>query len=923
MNRIYNILGLVLCTVLLLSACSEDLYNNYGVSEGDKVTLSIAYQSSKPGDINISRSQGNQLENKLHNLQVFVFDEQGRLKGYKFLEENQLNQEGKATDITIKTTTGKSKIYAVANMPTNIYKQSGDITLPTTLGEAREQFGGGSENYEELVQAGAKKDFTLDQLKKIAFNRQQGQIDVSDYLMMSGSVGKGEACTIKKGSGGTASVVDPKNAVIELRRIVSKITFKIETAAPSGDIEERTFTPTSYDICNVPIEGSLIEGDNDEAEEIKPEKFENFEGKTFSAQEKIPTFFHYLPENLQNTNIPNGSAIKTYDDREQDKIENGQKVFTNAPKYGTYIILNGEYSQTNTNKERRSATVKYYIHLGNFGTEASGNIKDFDVQRNYNYTYTVTVRGVNKIETQVTTQDDKVQPGAEGIVFDYTGGTKIDLDSHYGQHDMTFKQSDIQKLKGGYRFQVSDLHGKSDVCAVGENGIEGNLNHASYDWVQFADGSNRDYADAYRNNNLKKLDEVLKELYVNRNNNSFWDNGQKTYTCFVDENYYPKLTWGQYTNRDPRTLYIANTVKESPDKRSIYANVAYTLTQQSIKTFYNANHDDTIIAYGLETYRDDNKTGLTVNTESKGTDRWNGLSNMKKDIPTTWTTIKYNEFRQACMSRNRDLNGNGQIDDDEIRWYCPAIDQYGGMWIGENALDKDARLFTNSTKDLSEPSENNGYLNRQGAEHYYSNTKQLPIFWAEEGMATGTTDQLTDAGGDKALKYIRCIRNLQSKGNGTGTTTADKYYEVNGNTVDLDRINPKALNTSAPQTSDLAPHAERGVGNEQALNNAKKKFIIASYDTNGTTTQEAAATAFYTICKNYGENGITTGWRAPNQRELCLIYILKKYNRNNNIGCRTHFSGTLRKYWRLNPSKDQMTMEEVNNIYLRCIKEEQ
>lgn len=40
------------------------------------------------------------------------------------------------------------------------------------------------------------------------------------------------------------------------------------------------------------------------------------------------------------------------------------------------------------------------------------------------------------------------------------------------------------------------------------------------------------------------------------------------------------------------------------------------------------------------------------------------------------------------LIRNRDLNGNGYLDEEELRWYVPAIGQLVGMWLGEPAMAK-------------------------------------------------------------------------------------------------------------------------------------------------------------------------------------------------------------------------------------------
>lgn len=54
----------------------------------------------------------------------------------------------------------------------------------------------------------------------------------------------------------------------------------------------------------------------------------------------------------------------------------------------------------------------------------------------------------------------------------------------------------------------------------------------------------------------------------------------------------------------------------------------------------------------------------------------------------------------ACLTRNRDFNGDGTITDDELRWYTPARDQMLGLWIGEPALPAKAALYPYSTEGM-------------------------------------------------------------------------------------------------------------------------------------------------------------------------------------------------------------------------------
>lgn len=61
-------------------------------------------------------------------------------------------------------------------------------------------------------------------------------------------------------------------------------------------------------------------------------------------------------------------------------------------------------------------------------------------------------------------------------------------------------------------------------------------------------------------------------------------------------------------------------------------------------------------------------------------------------LQTNGELYQYNYYNtypaRYCYDRNRDLDGNGVIDDNELKWYLPAIDQLAGAWI------QDMDLFT-------------------------------------------------------------------------------------------------------------------------------------------------------------------------------------------------------------------------------------
>ena len=94
-----------------------------------------------------------------------------------------------------------------------------------------------------------------------------------------------------------------------------------------------------------------------------------------------------------------------------------------------------------------------------------------------------------------------------------------------------------------------------------------------------------------------------------------------------------------------------------------------------------------------------------INDEENG--RLNTASIWGMDNAPTWATFldyevendmpdlrsDYQYMAYSCLSRNRDNNGNGVIDPEELRWYTAAINQLVGMWVGNESLSQTARLY--------------------------------------------------------------------------------------------------------------------------------------------------------------------------------------------------------------------------------------
>lgn len=926
MKKVMKLAYLLMGVALLLSSCSEDIFPG-GSESNEDVTISLAYSDVSPRDIVVNSRATDAEERHLDNLYIYIFDGNGNLKGYKGIEgEVNLNQNTSSTtkaEITgIKTRSGESYIYAVANISTGLYPvetSNGTVEpnkLPINLNEETARAGG--------------YDFTLNQLKALTFKRNNTSIDITSAFLMSGAVQDGNPVNIT--SAGT--IANDDNA-IRLSRIVSKVKFTIKAAKEKGIT--RSFKLDTYDIMNIAVDGSLV-GKIDGNNRNKTTNVNNNIGNTVRPNdvENDAQFFEvYLPENLQDA-VHN---VTTQAAREDDS-QSIPKEFTNAPANGTYVVLKGKYEET-TSSSTKSADVTYYVHLG----DCTKDKNNYDVERNCKYTYNITVAGVEKIIVEAKKESGADQPGAEGVVLEYGAtGKNMTLDSHYEYMVMRFYRDDIQKLKRagkGYFYQVYALGNHTDVINVGATTI-GKDNGVDTSWIQFAiknsvyseDKSNRGIACNYpgtKSSDLYTVENFLKYLYNNATNSSIWkgyDNKKGNYldaTCFISENYYKNLTWNQYVNDvDKRAFYVANEVKTSNDGRSVYAQTQYGLTQYNIQTFYDRSKAGSITAYGCETINDEEGKDFSVNGggskyNSSGTDTWNGRTNMVADInksTDTWETLKTNKsLIKACMSRNRDLNGDGKISDDEIRWYAPTISQYIGIWIGEEIMSGESKLFNKATSTLK--GESDRML-------YYSSTNGQNTYFSEEGLATNHYNYNNTA---YPPKLVRCLRNLKSNDVGYNQTPA-KYYTYESSVVTLNNVDEKALNTSGEQ-GELNAHTERS-----ALNKPAKKFKISNEKYYGernkdrwdywqwtgvTPTQEHVVDGTFKCYNNYEEGD--KKWRVPNQRELSVMFLVDK-DKITNTYCRTIFSNTnFRKSWTYSSNIFTMDVNKWNATgSVRCIK---
>lgn len=956
-HYIVNILVAAALTLCSLSSCVKENISAPDHGEGT-VYLSLNVLSGGMDQIIVKSpwDPNDDNERAVENLRIYIFSKAtGNLVGYKYFSKDDLtftddsSQPGydrTATVSNIPTSTGEVYIYAIANARTSQYKVTDDAILD--------------------IDESNLSHLTRETFLSATCTRQLGSINPADNrFVMSGFANNGDPVTIARKDGTTqqAEITSPtdKDAKrVKLYKILSKNKITVKT---EGNV---TFKPEYMEIHNVPQVYGLMRGNN-----VAPSGFETFDRIIWSEN----SYQCYLPANVQTMT----ATPTSFNDREKNTYDDtGKKTFVNAPANATYVVIHGKY-QGGDYAGDLSYTVHlgdFTHNKADFSVAANSNyeytltikgVNNFIAESRKNgddpgSEGVVIFKGTDILEVDCHYE-------ARVMKFSMSELNKLINVEKYG-YILKIQTAFCETIsmivdENGNIYDAAEFKTHHEnptvLTTVGTNGmpvdaskilISGN---ADFDWVRFVKNTGKYYSDytpsqkpgskvssshaisdvcAYPGRaNTQTIFQFLRDLYKagKEQDKSYFNVKEQSdrvvyVTCFVDENYYPKKNWTEYVNKsEPRRIYFANDLFVSADGQSSFARAKYVVSQKSIWTFYEL--DPTLKPFGLESVSEEKAQGVDVVKETNSLKvPWDGrasaISNNKNKgfyANSTKSTGKqdiYTGAYKACMSRNRDEDGDGTIDENEIKWYLASVDQYKGMWAGEEAFDTDARLFkaTESEWAALKKAFGNGDDAKLSPWHYFT-CSSANTFWAEEGCATGTNGSAT---------MVRCIRTLAS--NSEGLESAETYYSYKDNIVEL-KLNDVALRTH--QSGGFQTYFERG----KDSNKLYKKFKIASENLTGgpySKTQvisTAKGSGFINssddVCQKAA--GYGGSWRVPNQRELSIMSAVDK-NLKDLYSC-TSFTGVQSGYYKGGTGNeygfvlavDQMTVAISTTYNVRCV----
>lgn len=957
-HYIVNILVAAALTLCSLASCVKENISAPDHGEGT-VYLSLNVLSGGMDQVIVKSpwDPNDDNERAVENLRIYIFSKAtGNLVGYKYFSKDDLtftddsSQPGydrTATVSNIPTSTGEVYIYAIANARTSQYKVTDDAILD--------------------IDESNLSHLTRETFLSATCTRQLGSINPADNrFVMSGFANNGAPVTIARKDGTTqqaeiTSPTDDDRKRVKLYKILSKNKITVKT---EGNV---TFKPEYMEIHNVPQVYGLMRGNN-----VAPSGFEAFDRIIWSEN----SYQFYLPANVQTATASptsfNEREMNTYDKT------TGKKSFVNAPENATYVVIHGKY-QGGDYAGDLSYTVHlgdFSKHPADFSVAANSNYEYTLTIKGVNNFIAESRKETGADDPG--SEGVVIFKGTDILEVDchYEARVMKFSMSELNQIINVDKYGYILKIQTAFCETISmivDENGNiydaaefkthhenpTVLTTVGTDGmpvdaskilISGN---ADFDWVHFVKNTGASYSTPNLNvgclvqnsststhsisdvcaypgkDNTQTIFEFLRDLYKagkEQTASYFNATGSSVYvTCFVDENYYPDKNWTEYVNKsEPRRMYFANELFVSADGQSSFARAKYVVSQKSIWTFYKL--DPTLKPFGLESVSEEKVQGVDV---VKGTNSleepWDGrasaISNNKNKgfyASSTKSTGKqdiYTGAYKACMSRNRDEDGNGTIDENEIKWYLASVDQYKGMWAGEEAFDTDARLFkaTESEWLALKKAFGNGVDAKLSPWHYFT-CSSANTFWAEEGCATGTNGSAT---------MVRCIRTLAS--NSEGLESAETYYSYKDNIVEL-KLNDVALRTH--QSGGFQTYFERG----KDSNKLYKKFKIASSNLPNKYPKEqvissAKGSGFINstddVCQKAA--GYGGSWRVPNQRELSIMSAVNT-SLQNLYSC-TSFTGVQSGYYKGGSGNEygfvlsgtQMTVAVDKDYYVRCV----
>ena len=478
----------------------------------------------------------------------------------------------------------------------------------------------------------------------------------------------------------------------------------------------------------------------------------------------------YMFENRRGAQTDESFFTSVYTDKDDWQYLKGRVVeqdVTGKYQYATYIEIEGVYKFNGGSNMQ--ATYKIYLGKNNYG--------DFNVFRNCHHTYDVTIRNCTQADSRV----DVMNLNEAKI----TGSFNNPVDAHFNAVRCLGYTAN-----GGWELYVKDpdLHPWLEISFSPQ--YRPRIAGQSYEDERMI-ASTRFVGDA---------DEPLSQYFYIHTDE------------YIPENANADESLNDHEACRTGVIYLYDPINHSRDSIVVYQRPAQVV-KMPIKNLLGhiTGYNEYFVEYELEQKNITwgfLKYGANPVMTGMINDRWDGLSNTRKlyqeavkidesnldykgeDAGIYWGAyngyltvedgpyphltemekiidrIPDDHMIKYVLGKNRDRNGNGYIDYDEIVWYVPALDELAELWrvLDEKhiAFQKSGDRFHSSTPYLA------GYTNDVPGRAFYVKNN------GETGFAMR----------DRQYNVICCRRKGAWTGNNDaalgGNVTTDNEWKEDG-----------------------------------------------------------------------------------------------------------------------------------------------
>mgnify|MGYP001775718916 CR=1 FL=1 len=545
------------------------------------------------------------------------------------------------------------------------------------------------------------------------------------------------------------------NIKVPVTRIAARHTFSIKFAP---DNTEDEFQLINLSVFNVPNQTKLLKDENYQCEDdanglgcleakvpeaetgylgvdIEPGKTPgddyvniDFTMDADGYHAELNTFENRQGR-IEDGVIDDALGIKDYPQEDKNAIRQifkkdlaeGKSPFDNTKRANpTCLVIEGIYKDAANNI---SSEVRYYIYLGH------NNYSDFNVVRNHNYAYAVTIKACDVIDTRVLTNT------IEEVSFKVSKENQP-FDAHYNAREALIYSSARWKVYVKEPDKTPWL--EVSTSPVYKPRKLGSSADDSYAQFSLSGGAGMQYIYIHTDEYVPDINEVSE----NENWESEASNRKGEIVCVaLDDDGNPiEATKQTFTVIQVPALLVEitawdiNLAKEVTHKFFVERIEEERYKDWGFRGYWNQTLDNLITTgqyNGLSTTRKEyvsaywgdedsdsfkareelgDKCPLEGNIGRQNAAYWldadEETDGFQPNVATLYDNLSTTFALGYALSKNRDRNGNGRIDYNEILWYLPGVQQLEGIYEAVKAktldLKPEGKTYWSSTPSVSD-----------------------------------------------------------------------------------------------------------------------------------------------------------------------------------------------------------------------------